>query len=98
MEAIFTWQNGGFRCVAKFAAHLPSGGMNIREGYHALPLLIPQLQSRALEAVSNSKGYCLLEDGFRCVAIWQVVVRNAAIKVMYVVKADVAGEPLQNTR
>ena len=72
--------------------------MNFGEGSHPLTLLIPELHLGALQTVANSKGHRLLEGRFRRVAACQVVIGNTAIKVMDMMKADVAGEPLQDTR
>ena len=84
--------------MPKIAVLQPTYGVSFDERYHPLTLLVPKLQLGALEAVSNPKGDGLLEGRFCCIAGWQIVIRNTAIKVMDMVEADVAGEPLQNAR
>ena len=88
---------GGTRLSANIVTDLPSSRSSFRKGRHPLTLLVPKLHPSALEAVSNSEGYAVLKGRFGRKAGGQVVVRYPAIKVVNMVKANVAGEPLQDT-
>src|ERR1022692_3869742 len=59
-------------------------------------LFIPETESERLQAAQQRDGFDGLKQRFCFVAFLQMVIRNARAEMMNVMKADVAGKPLQH--
>lgn len=63
-----------------------------------MPVLVPQFQSHAREALPKRNSVDRLEFGDRVEAGVKPVVRNPPVEVVDVVQAYVAGEPVDDRR
>src|SRR5260221_1190784 len=61
-------------------------------------LLVPQAELQRFQTGEHRDGFDSLEKRVGLVTLLEIVVGNARAEVMDVVKADVPGEPLQNSR
>ena len=57
---------------------------------------IPQSQFDGFETAEKAEFWCLLEEGVREMASFEVVIGNHRVEVMDVMIANVAREPLEN--
>lgn len=91
VSAVTGWLRNSSRQAFKTSR---SSTVHLVESNHALELLVPKCQARTFEAVAEAKRHCLAKLRHGSVTGSQVVVGNAALQVMDVAEADVAGEPL----
>src|SRR5436189_4930047 len=61
-------------------------------------LFIPKTKRERFEAAAQRHGFDLLKQRVRLVASLQIVIGNARAEMVDMVKADVAGKPLQDLR
>ena len=61
-------------------------------------LLVPQAKGEGMEARQQRDRLDRIEERVRLVAFLEMVVRNARAEVMNVMKPDIAGKPLQDSR
>ena len=61
-------------------------------------LFIPETESERFQAPQQRDGFDGLKQRLRFVAFLQVIIRNARAEMMNVMKADIAGKPLQDSR
>src|SRR5262245_53209624 len=70
-------------------------GLNIVEGHQLPALFIPQVQSKAADAARDAQPRHLQKCCTGVVTFAQPVIRNARAQVVNVMKANVAGTPVQ---
>lgn len=70
----------------------------IAKGHHPLPVLIPQREAHAGEAVPEIEPANLPQRGMIPQDLRKPIERNAARQVMHVMHADIAGEPTERRR
>src|ERR1043165_5094981 len=63
-----------------------------------LAAFVPKAKGEGFEAGKEGDGFDGLKERFGAMAFLEVIVRNRRAQVMDVMKADVAGEPLQDFR
>ena len=76
---------------------LPDGG-KVTIADQLAPLLIPETKGEGFEAGKQRDGFDSLEQRLGPVTFLQVVIWNPGAQMVDVMKADVAGEPLQYLR
>jgi len=68
------------------------------EAHESPPLLVPESKGQRLEARWQRDGFDSLEVRVCVMAALEMVIRDARTQVMNMMKADIAGKPLQDFR
>jgi len=68
------------------------------ESYESLPLLVPESIAQRFEARWQRDGPDSLEIWVCVMTALEVVIRDARTQMMNMMKADIAGKPLQDFR
>ncbi len=76
----------------------PSGGSQVREPDQSAGFLVVEAQAQRPQALGQRQLVHLLEHGLLAEALREPVIGDRRAQVMDMVKADVAGEPVQNSR
>jgi len=90
--------SGSYTCMQISGSFQNTSPAELAKPDQSLLLLVPKAEEHRLEAAPEGESMDIpkVRRGFECAL--QTVIRDGYLKMMNVVKADVAREPLQETR